>query len=152
MSKIYFNLEQDPVAVDERIMRFVDLALPICQGIDRVKRHASLIVRKGRLLAVGTNAFKGHPVAHKLGYRYSEMHSELNALLRCDSRDRLTLINVRYNRQGQLRMARPCPLCLPWCQAMFDEIYYSCPDGKVRRLDTGCAMSNNSPVGLPVAV
>jgi hypothetical protein len=152
MSKPYFNLEQDPEVVDERILRFVDLALPICQEIDRVKKHASLIVRKGRLLAVGTNAFKGHPVAHKLGYRYSEMHSELNALLKCPLRDRITLINVRYNKQGQLRMARPCPLCLPWCQAVFDEIYYSCPDGRMRRLDTEPPLGHNSCVGLTLAV
>lgn len=141
--KLYLDLEQDPEANDRRVQRFVDLALPMCLEVPRAKKHVSMIVRKGRLLAVGTNAFKGHPLASRLGYRYEEQHSELNALLRCSERDRLTLINVRYNRSGELRMARPCPLCLPWCCTLFDQIYYSCPDGKVRLLDMDRVSSDN---------
>lgn len=151
MSAIFRNMELDPVAEDPRIHRFVGMALPWCLDIPRTKKHVSLILRKGRLLAVGTNAFKGHPIASKIGYRFGEQHSELNAFLKCSQKDRLTLINVRFNKDEQMRMARPCCLCLPWCSAVFDEIYYTCPDGFVRRLDSNSDINHNPLSGILMA-
>lgn len=129
----------DPVVQDAKLEKFVELAKPFCMNIPRSKKHVSIILRKGRMLALGTNAFKGHPMASKLGYRFGEQHSELNALLKCSQRDKLILVNVRFNRLGQLRMARPCPLCLPWCVGLFDAVYYTCPAGNLRQLAVQCA-------------
>lgn len=136
MNTIFRNMELDPISWDPKILRFVEQALPMCLDIPRTKKHVSLIVRKGKVLSVGTNAFKGHPIARKIGYRFGEQHSELNALLKCSQKDKLTLINVRFNKDQAMRMARPCALCLPWCAGLFDEIYYTCPDGLIRQLDT----------------
>ena len=129
------NCYQDPLAADPWLVRYLALAKPICMAITRRKKHVSYILCKGKVVAVGNNSFKGHPKAVALGYRFGEQHSELNAYLKCNERNKLTLINVRYNAKGELRMARPCALCLPWCTALFDEIYYTGPDGQVRLLD-----------------
>jgi hypothetical protein len=147
---IYFfkDMNLDSVCRDPKVYRFIKQAIPICLDIPRTKKHVSLIVRKGRLLAVGTNVFKGHPIASKIGYRFGEQHSELNAFLKCSQIDRLILINVRFNKDQQMRMARPCALCMPWCSALFEEIYYTCPDGIVRRLDNKVVAGHNSSTGL----
>ena len=62
------------------------------------------------------------------------MHSELDALLRVDKgllkkRPKLDLINVRFNRFGELRMSRPCEKCMPWCEALFRTIWYTTDEG-----------------------
>jgi hypothetical protein len=42
---------------------------------------------------------------------------------------KLTLVNVRMNSQGQLRMSRPCNICSGWCLEVFDKIYYTDNEG-----------------------
>lgn len=145
MTAVFRNMELDPVIRDPKIDKLVEYARPICLDIPRTKKHVSLIVRKGRVLAIGTNAFKGHPLATRIGYRFGEQHSELNALIKCSQRERITLVNVRFNKDDQMRMARPCQLCLPWCASLFDEIYYTCPDGNIRQLDTNRVNFHNEP-------
>lgn len=130
------DMREDPVTDNSKILRWIETGKPICLAIPRNKKHTSLIVRKSQLVSVGDNSFKGHPLAQKIGYRFEEQHSELNALLRMPKKDwdKLILINLRFNAKGDMRMARPCKLCQPWCNAIFDEIHYTCPDGCIRRL------------------
>lgn len=91
-----------------------------------------MIIHKNNIVAVGINQFKTHPKAKEIGYRYDEVHSELDALLRCKQKKNLTLLNIRFNRFGEMRIARPCQLCMPWCKMIFDSIYYTTPNGVVR--------------------
>ena len=116
-----------------KISKFIDIARPISLQIERQKKHVSLVVRKGIVESVGVNQFKTHPMAKKYGYRYDEVHSELDALLKYKgSKDGLTLVNFRFNSDGEMRMSKPCCLCLPWCSAVFKEIYYTTNDGIVQ--------------------
>jgi hypothetical protein len=128
------------------VHKYVKDYMPFCLQIPRAKKHVSLILYKNRVLAVGTNNFKGHPIASSLGYRFAEQHSELNALLKCEKRRNLTLVNLRFNAQKEMRMSRPCAKCLPWCCAIFDEIYYTCPDGVVRMLDKAPIINSDMPM------
>jgi hypothetical protein len=115
-----------------KLNKYIDIAFPIALQIPRMKRHVSLIIRKGGVVSVGTNAMKTHPLAAKIGYRFEEMHSELDSLIRYKGpKDDLTLVNFRFNRFKELRMSRPCCLCMPWCEAVFEKIYYSTRDGFV---------------------
>tara|TARA_R100000008_G_scaffold59508_1_gene37209 strand:- start:451 stop:861 length:411 start_codon:yes stop_codon:yes gene_type:complete len=117
---------------NDKIRKLTEVACPIALSIPRVKRHVSLIIRKGGVVSIGTNAMKTHPLAAKIGYRFEEMHSELDSLIRYRGpKDDLTLVNFRFNRFGELRMSRPCSLCMPWCEAVFEKIYYSTRDGFV---------------------
>ncbi len=114
---------------------FLSLAYPICLEIPRQKKHVSLVVHKGRVISVGKNIFKTHPKAKEIGYLFEEMHSEFDAFRKIPKSlrsSKLTLINVRYNQLGDIRMSRPCELCLPWCKEIFDEIYYTTNEGIVR--------------------
>ena len=112
--------------------KLIDIAKPLCMNLDRKKKHVSIIVSKGEVLSVGTNQYKTHPIAKAIGYRYEEMHSELNALLKVNQRKNLHLYNFRYNRFGEMRIAKPCCLCMPWCRALFKSIHYTTPEGIVR--------------------
>lgn len=104
--------------------------------IPRDNKHVSLILRGNKLLAIGTNIRKSHPITQKLGYKFPWMHSELNAVLKCQERTKLTLINARFNRFGQMGFARPCKCCLPWCMVVFDQIHYTTEDTGIVTLNT----------------
>jgi len=100
--------------------------------IPRQKKHVSMIFYKKTLISVGTNSFKTHPKAKEIGYRYDEMHSELDAFTKIPKEykdKRLILVNVRMNKYKELRMSKPCDLCLLWCKEIFHKIYYTSDDG-----------------------
>ena len=113
----------------EKHRKLIDFAYAKCLEIPRRKKHCSIILHKRKIVAVGINRFKTHPLAVKHGYLFGEVHSELDALLKCDKRGDLELWNFRFNRFGQMRMSRPCPKCLPWCAKIFDRIYFTTEDG-----------------------
>ena len=118
--------------IENKIDKLTGIALPVSLEIPRPKKHVSLIVRKNEIVSVGTHHFRTHPLAKKYGYRFDEVHSELDALLRYKGpKDNLVLVNYRFNRFGDMRMSKPCCMCLPWCSAVFDEMWYSTNDGMV---------------------
>jgi hypothetical protein len=113
-----------------KLDKIKQVAMPVSLQIPRPKKHVSVIVRKNEIVAVGTNTFRTHPKAKELGYRFDEVHSELDALLRYKGpKDNLVLLNFRYNRFGDMRMSKPCCKCLPWCVALFDKIWYTTNNG-----------------------
>lgn len=106
----------------------METAWAAAQEIQRKKKHVSVVYKKNQIIAIGTNDYKTHPQAQKLGYRFSEVHSELDAYNKVPFHRRtgkLILLNFRFNRFGDLRMSKPCRLCMPWCSVIFDQIYYS---------------------------
>ena len=118
------------------ITKYREIAYKEFQNINqhRSHNHVSLILQEGKLHGVGINKRKTHPLAMKYGYRSCELHSELDALLKIPRWDRndLLLINFRFGPKGDMKLSKPCALCLPWCIQAFDEIYYSVPDGLVQ--------------------
>ena len=120
-----------------QVEEYPQTAFPICLAIPRQKKHVSLVICKKRIIAVGMNYFKTHPMAGKIGYRFGEMHSELDAFRKLNSEQKakkLHLINIRFNRFGELRMSKPCEKCLPWCIEVFHTIHYTTDSG-IQRLD-----------------
>jgi hypothetical protein len=116
----------------EKHRKLIDFAYDRCMKIERRKKHCSIILHKNKIVAVGINRFKTHPLAVKYGYQFGEVHSELDAFVRCDMRADIELWNFRFNRLGQMRMARPCPKCFPWCVKLFDNIYHTTAEGIVK--------------------
>lgn len=100
----------------------------------RSHNHVSIITRDNRILGIGINRRKTHPLAALYGYRHDELHSELDALIKVPKNQRwdMTLINFRFGPRGDMKISKPCSKCLPWCKASFDEIWYSVPDGLVK--------------------
>ena len=108
----------------DKFEKLVEVALPIATQLVRPKKHVSLILRKKKIVSIGTNDIRTHPQAKKLGYRFAEVHSELDALLRYKG--------SKDNRFGDMRMSKPCCKCLPWCIALFDDIWYTTNSGIVQ--------------------
>ena len=112
--------------------KLIAFAFSKCLEIPRQKKHCSVILYKRKIISVGINRFKTHPLAVKHGYLFGEVHSELDALLKCEKRDSgMELWNFRFNRHGQMRISRPCAKCLPWCLKVFDRIHYTTNEGIV---------------------
>jgi len=107
---------------------------------DCEKKHFTFITRKNNILALGLNRpFKTHPTAKLHGYRYSGIHSELDAINRLPygtDFKRCYLINMRLSADSLkrnrpiLRMSKPCPKCLPWILGMgFRDVLYTDDSG-----------------------
>ena len=66
------------------------------------------------------------------------MHSELDSYTKVPKmykKKKLTLVNVRFNQFGQLRMSKPCGLCTPWCKEIFSDIFYTTNGGLLKLKD-----------------
>lgn len=101
-------------------------------AMERQKKHISLVLYKRKIVAVGQNIFKTHPHTFKLGYRCADMHSELDAYRKIPKSlrgEKLILLNFRFNRFGEFRNSKPCPVCEKWCSELFHKIYYTNDDG-----------------------
>ncbi len=80
--------------------------------------------KKGRVLSVGKNSYvKTHPLqakhAEKTGQPYKQfLHAEIHAITRCKEIKRAHKIFViRYNKQGEPVLAKPCQVCASAIQA-----------------------------------
>ena len=114
------------------IENFVPIAKPLSMAMERQKKHISLVIYKRKIVAVGQNIFKTHPDTIRLGYRPADMHSELDAFRKVPKSlrtEKLILLNFRFNRFGNFRNSKPCPVCSKWCSEIFHKIYYTTDDG-----------------------
>lgn len=77
---------------------------------------ATVYDKKGRVISVGRNSYiKTHPMMHKLGTRLMLpekifLHAEIAALVKCRGIPYKIKIE-RYDKQGNPRLAKPCPIC-----------------------------------------
>lgn len=118
--------------IDNVIINYLPVAKPLSMAMERQKKHISLIIYKRKIIAVGQNVFKTHPDTFRLGYRGSDMHSELDAYRKISKSlrgEKLTLLNFRFNRFGNFRNSKPCSVCDKWCKEIFHSIYYTNDDG-----------------------
>ena len=77
-------------------------------------RHYSFIIQKNKVVEWGTNVSKVPPMI-QFGYpKTAGWHSEANAYRKAkgilDSSS-FEVINIRLNRQGDLRLSKPCKCC-----------------------------------------
>ena len=80
-----------------------------------VQRHVAVIVKSGRILAVGRNRDKTHPVAVAFGDDgariLKSIHAELDAISRVKNKEQLrgaTIYVARVGRSGHPGMSCPC--------------------------------------------
>lgn len=88
----------------------------------RVRKQKQEIVayaydKRGRLISIGRNSYtKSHPIQHHYATRVGRpdaiyLHAEIAALLGAGKRVVESLEVVRYNKQGQPVLAKPCDIC-----------------------------------------
>jgi len=109
-------------------------------------RHFSFILDRNRIISIGFNSPKTHPLNLKYNYvnkmkqnisNIVGTHSELNAVIRLGEEDcsGLTLINTRINRNNELDYSAPCSGCRDMAEQLsFKHIYYSNSQGKFEKL------------------
>jgi hypothetical protein len=118
--------------IDTVIENYLPIAKPLSMAMERQKKHISLVIYKKKIISVGQNIFKTHPYTLKLGYRTADMHSEFDAFRKIPKNllgEKLILLNFRFNRFGQARNSKPCPVCSKWCDEVFHKIYYTTDEG-----------------------
>lgn len=118
--------------IESVIENYLPIAKPLSMAMERQKKHISLVIYKKKIISIGQNIFKTHPDTIKLGYRTPDMHSELDAYRKVPDNlrgEKLILLNFRFNRFGEFRNSKPCPICAKWCNEAFHKIYYTNDEG-----------------------
>lgn len=110
-------------------------------------RHFSFIFEKNRLLSIGINNPKTHPLNLKYNYigkkefKINELvgtHSELNAVLKLGSENckGLTIVNTRVNRNDEIDYSCPCHGCRDMIKKLgFKRLLYTTKQQKFEALD-----------------
>ena len=119
----------------EKTYALQDLAQP---GTNHNK-HFSFIVRKNNFLSIGWNMTrKTHTLAHRHGYPFPYIHSELAAIKNFQGSptefSRCVLVNTRLIK-GRIAFAKPCKHCLNLLDIFeFKDVYYTTDRGDYVKL------------------
>lgn len=94
-----------------RHQRFARAALELAAASehDVTYQLCALVVQKNRVLSVGYNQPKTHPIS--VGTPLSQLHAEMDALLRCGTAEGAEVIVVRSKPSGKPGLAKPCSVC-----------------------------------------
>ena len=110
-------------------------------------RHFSFILDRNRIISIGMNSTKTHPLNLKYNYVNKDnksisdivgTHAELNAVIRLGEEDcsKLTLINTRINRNNILDYSAPCSGCSDMIKQLnFKNVYFSNAQSKFDKIN-----------------
>jgi deoxycytidylate deaminase len=125
-------------SVQTNVVRLAKNLIEVCEGQNW--KHYTFLLRRNAVMSIGWNRpFKTHPLAARFGYKFNSIHSELNAITKYDGRitdlSRFTLVNVRLDKAGDVRMSRPCETCQLMLAAFgVSEVWYTTNDGGFAQL------------------
>lgn len=100
-------------------------------------KHFSFIYSKNKLLSIGINSPKTHPINLKYNYINKQKdkishivgtHSEMSAVLKLgiNSCEDLIIINTRINRKNEIDYSKPCNGCMEMLKELrFSKIFYT---------------------------
>jgi hypothetical protein len=109
-------------------------------------KHFSFIYDKNKLLSIGINSPKTHPLNLKYNYINKQKdnishivgtHSEMSAVIKlgfefCEG---LTIVNTRINRKNEIDNSYPCNGCMELLRELkFEKILYTGKDKKFHRM------------------
>lgn len=105
-------------------------------------KHFSFIYGKNKLLSIGINSPKTHPINLKYNYLNKQKdkishivgtHSEMSAVIKLglDNCENLIIINTRINRKNEIDYSMPCNGCMEMLEELrFCKIYYTTKEKK----------------------
>lgn len=99
---------------------------------------AATLDSKDRFIAFGKNSYtKTHPLQQKYAFHSNPfrkyLHAEIAALVKSQTKVQ-SIIIMRMNKSGYIRMAKPCPICMLALQeARVKNIYYTDADGFLQK-------------------
>lgn len=101
-----------------------------CRTVEPVasSRHTAAVVYKNKIIAVGCNSTKTHPIQAKYGrnsksiYLHAEVHAMIKAtaLIGVDKLRYCDLYVIRLGKKGELLNSKPCS----GCQRMIDDLQF----------------------------
>jgi len=95
-----------------RIQKFARVALQLADAVDGDITHqlCALVVNKNRVLSIGYNSNKTHPISDT---NMQQLHAEMHAVLRCPEGDLrgADVIVARARAGGKAGLAKPCETC-----------------------------------------
>jgi len=125
----------------KRLYRCVEISRAMLDKPNGNFKHFSFVMKGSQILSIGWNDISAPPIRinkklimYPLGGVHSELHSikkikNLNCLKDC------SLVNVRLNRKGQLRLSKPCNVCMTMITLLkFNKLYYSTEFGFTKGL------------------
>jgi len=112
-----------------RYTRFVKAGLDLACAAHRDKdcyyQLCALVVKKNRVLSVGYNNPKTHPLAKT---KMRQLHAEMDAIIGCNAEqlDGAELVVVRARRDKKVGMAKPCKACHEFIAKVgIKRVYYT---------------------------
>lgn len=87
----------------------------------KTSRHSTAIVLKNRIIAIGVNKLKTHPIMLNFNYASDKkifIHSEMDALIKVlniwgpDILKQCKLYNLRVTNTNRIAMSKPCQGCM----------------------------------------
>ncbi len=112
-----------------RYERFVKVALDLATAVHRddecYYQLCALVVKKNRVLSVGYNNPKTHPLAKT---KMKQLHAEMDAVIGCTAEqlDGAEIVVVRARRDRKIGMAKPCAACHAFIKSMgLKSVYYT---------------------------
>lgn len=116
-----------------RYRRFARIALELAfevEGDGMEHQLCALVVNKNRVLAVGYNHRKTHPIS--AGTRMQQLHAEMHAVLQCspDTLAGIDLVVARGRASKTPGMAKPCAVCQNILRRFgIKRVYYTTSSG-----------------------
>ena len=120
--------------------KLIKLSRKLIQLPDARNKHFSFLILRNKIISIGYNlSFTSHPIAHKYGYRFDAIHSELKCLLNTPYPpsffNKFMMVNVRIKSDGEVGLSKPCSKC----QQLLNDfgiktIYFTNKNGKFERL------------------
>jgi len=128
-------------------LREISLAMAPKHPSDQRCRHFSFILHKKRILSIGFNSIKTHPLNLKLNFVNKKndpinnvvgTHSELSAVIKLGQEecDGLILVNTRVNRKNEIDFSMPCSGCLSFIKPLnFKKVFFTNKYGDFEELE-----------------
>ena len=118
-----------------RLYRCVDLAHAMVHKPQSYFKHFSFVMKGTKIISIGwNNTYKCTKINNKIiQYPFWGTHSECEAVSKLSDLNicrKATMVNVRINNQGQIRMSMPCKTCMHLLKNVgFSRVYYTTNDG-----------------------
>ena len=131
-------IKGEEVELTNKIKRYLSLAqnAASCSNYGKI-RHGAVLVRGGSVISIAYNKDKFSSFGERFraqGVGPATHHAELSCVSGIDKSKTsgASIFVVRLNRNGELRLSKPCPMCHDVLKhAGVKKVYYSTSDGSI---------------------
>ena len=129
--------------INTKDIKFLKMSIKICKNvsIDFRSRHAAILTINNKIISIGINKSKTHPLQKKYSRHPSltAIHAEIDCLSRVDKDSldghRTTLYIAMINPDGSPHLSCPCSGCSKAINDYnIDRIIYTTNDGIAERI------------------